>query len=202
VVRNAPSYLNTAGLGDILCSQAGISEWEYSSKRNLSPPVDSSKTLSVRNQRNHIVGHFPNTLDANGSLTSESIKFIMESIQKRDSNSIQSPYAPGTDHIFWQCVESTNNRGWVHGGGVALASVIIAWHCEEGVRQLISDLDVCQVLWRPAQLNIEKHHIQAALAFAPEFFNDKDSGRNVKSILRENPITGSRFEQLWIFLNS
>ena len=202
VVRNAPSYLNTAGLGDILCSQAGISEWEYSSKRNLSPPVDSSKTLSVRNQRNHIVGHFPNTLDANGSLTSESIKFIMESIQKRDSNSIQSPYAPGTDHIFWQCVESTNNRGWVHGGGVALASVIIAWHCEEGVRQLISDLDVCEVLWRPAQLNIEKHHIQAALAFAPEFFNDKDSGRNVKSILRENPITGSRFEQLWIFLNS
>ena len=202
VIRKAPSHLNTAGLGDILCSQAGISEWEYSSKRNLSPPVDPSKTLSVRNQRNEIVGVFPNTLGANSNLTSKSIKFIMESIQKRDSNSIQSPYAPGSDHVFWQCVESTNNRGWVHGGGVALASVIIAWHCEEGVEQLISDLDTCQVFWRPTQLGISENHLLLALKSAPQFFNDKNNGRELKSILRDSPIIGSRFKKLWSFLNS
>ena len=200
VIKSAPSHLNTAGIGDILCSQAGISEWEYSFKMGLAPPVDHTTTLSVRNQRDRIVNHFPKTLSKDGTLTSQSIKFIMESIQQRDSNSIKSPHAPGSDHLFWQCVESTNNRGWVHGGGVALASVIIAWHCEEGLNHLISDLDRCQVLWRPVQLGISKHHLQLSLSAAPEFFNDQDNGRNMKSILSDNPIQGLRFEKLWDFL--
>ena len=166
----------------------------------ISPPVDHTTTLSVRNQRDRIVNHFPKTLSKDGTLTSQSIKFIMESIQQRDSNSIKSPHAPGSDHLFWQCVESTNNRGWVHGGGVALAAVIIAWHCEEGLNHLISDLDRCQVLWRPVQLGISKHHLQLSLSAAPEFFNDQDNGRNMKSILCDNPIQGLRFEKLWDFL--
>ena len=200
VTRNAPSHLNTAGIGDILCSQAGISEWEYSFKRGSAPPVDYTTTLSVRHQRDRIVNHFPKTLNRDGSLTSQSIKFIMESIQQRDSNSITSPHAPGSDHLFWQCVESTNNRGWVHGGGVALASVIIAWHCNQGLNQLISDLDRCKVLWRPAQLGLSKNHLQLSLSAAPKFFNDKENGRDTKSILRDSPIQGARFEKLWDFL--
>ena len=200
VTRKAPSHLNTAGLGDILCSQAGISEWGYSSKMDLAPIVDPSLTQPVRNQRDWIVNHFPATLDRNGGLTSQSIKFIMECIQQRDSNSIKSPYAPGSDHLFWQCVESTNNRGWVHGGGVALSSVIIAWHCDEGLNQLTKDLDACKVSWRPTQLGLSKNHLQLSLSAAPKFFSDKDNGRDMKSILRDNPILGNRFEKLWDFL--
>ena len=202
VILQAPTHLNTAGLGDILCSQAGISEWEYSFRMNISPPVDPSKTLPARNQRNKIISHFPSTLDNNKSLTSESIRFIVESIQERDSNSIKSPYGPGSDHAFWQCVESTNNRGWIHGGGVALSSVIIAWHCSEGFNQLIKDLDLCQVSWRPSQLGLSKQHLQLSLLSAPTFFSDVDNGRDINSVLRRNPIQGNQFEELWDFLHN
>ena len=202
VTLQAPSHLNTAGLGDILCSQAGISEWKYSSRMNISPPVDPSKTLPVRNQRNKIVKQFPLTLDETKSLTSESIKFIAESIQERDSNGIKSLYSPGSDHAFWQCVESTNNHGWIHGGGVALSSVIIAWHCGEGLTQLIKDLDLCQVFWRPAQLGLSKQHLELSLLSTKTFFSDVDNGRDIKSILRDNPIQGNRFEELWDFLQA
>lgn len=200
VLLESPFHLNTAGLGDILCSQAGISEWEYSYRSNLSPPVDPLKTLTVRNQRNKIVSGFPPTLDKNGQLTSRSIKFIVKSIQERDTNSIKSPYAPGSDHVFWQCVESANNRGWVHGAGVALSAVIIAWHCEQGVEQLIEDLDLCQVFWRPSQIGISKGQLQLALLTAPKFFSDSDNGRDIKSILGDNPIHGKRLDNLWNFL--
>ena len=202
VILQAPIHLNTAGLGDILCSQAGISEWEYSFRMNISPPVDPLKTFPVRNQRNKIIAHFPSTLDNNKSLTSESIRFIVESIQERDSNSIKSPYAPGSDHVFWQCVESTNNLGWIHGGGVALSSVIIAWHCSEGLNQLVKDLDLCQVFWRPSQLGLSKQQLKLSLLSAQTFFSDLDNGRDIKSILRENPIRDDRFEELWNFLQN
>ena len=202
VILDSPFHLNTAGLGDILCSQAGISEWNYSFRTKTGPPVDSSIILPVLNQRYKIVKEFPPTLDNSNRLTAKSIKFIVKSIQQRDANSIKSPYAPGSDHVFWQCVESTNNKGWIHGAGVALSAVIVAWHSEEGVDQLIEDLDLCKVLWRPSQIGISKDHLELALRSAPKFFSDKNNGRDIKSILRINPIQGKRFNYLWDFLQN
>ncbi|SVD80476.1 uncharacterized protein METZ01_LOCUS433330, partial [marine metagenome] len=37
---------------------------------------------------------------------------------------------------------------------------------------------------------------------APKFFSDKNNGRDIKSILRINPIQGKRFNYLWDFLQN
>ena len=39
-VLQAPEYLNTAGIGDVLCGFAGIAEWRYNAARGTAPPVD------------------------------------------------------------------------------------------------------------------------------------------------------------------
>ena len=41
-VLEAPDYLNTAGLGDVLCGFAGITEWRYNAARGAAPPVDEA----------------------------------------------------------------------------------------------------------------------------------------------------------------
>ena len=47
VVHKAPYYLNTSGLGDVLCGYASLSEWRYKSKNGIGPAYDPDETKLV-----------------------------------------------------------------------------------------------------------------------------------------------------------
>ena len=82
-VLEAPDYLNTAGLGDVLCGFAGIAEWRYNAARGTAPPVDEDAVEQALSYHRYLADGFPKTLDSAGNLTPESVRFIGQAVQDR-----------------------------------------------------------------------------------------------------------------------
>lgn len=200
LVLKAPPYLNTAGLGDILCSYSGVAEWKYNAINGNAPTFDQSAVEVNTLFHQDIVNGFPLTLSSSGELSVESVQFIMQGIQDRDSKGHTNPHAIQGDHDFAGCIEGINGKGWVHGELVALGSIIIAWHCDQNPEFLIKMLDICKVRHRPSEMGISKEELRKGLEFAPIYMSDQKNGRDTQSILRLNPITGTRFDDLWVYL--
>ena len=109
-VLGAPEYLNTAGLGDVLCGFAGIAEWRYNAVRGTAPPVDEDAVGQALSYHRYLSDGFPKTLDSDGSLTSESIRFIGQAVQDRDDRNLANPNAPGADHALMIVFELVADR--------------------------------------------------------------------------------------------
>ena len=194
----APTYLNTAGLGDVLCGYAGLAEWRRNSRLGVGPPWDADAAASALQHHDQIVREFPRTLDSKGGLTADSIRFIMTAVQERDERSLVHPAAPSGDHAFPIIIELANDKGWVHGELVALAAIIIAWQCEESPDLLISRLDRCQVRRRPSEMGMTYDELLRGLEAAPEHMRRQ----GLDSIMGRDPVTGRRFDLLWEFLET
>lgn len=202
LVLKAPHYLNTAGLGDILCGYSGICEWRRNARLGIGEPFDESTVAVTAGHYDHITTGFPQTLDEAGDLTADSVRFIMAAVQERDAKALRHPAAVQGDHALWLAAEEINDRGWVHGEFVALAAVIIAWHCSEGLETLTGWLDTCKVRWCPGDMGVSREELRKALEYIPEFMADSSRGFDVQSILRTEPVTGERFGALWEFLET
>ena len=198
LVLEAPPHLNTAGLGDVLCGYAGLAEWRRNARLGIGPPWDAEAAAPAQRHHDQIVGGFPKTLDTEGGLTADSVRFIMTAVQERDERSLNHPAAPSGDHAFPIIVELANDKGWVHGELVALAAVIIAWQCEESPDLLISRLDRCMVRWRPSDMGMTYDDLRRGLEAAPEHM----AKQGLDSIMGREPVTGSRFDLLWEFLET
>ena len=198
LVLEAPSYLNTAGIGDVLCGYAGLAEWRRSSKLGIGPPWDDKVVAPSVEQQEMIVRNFPKTFNNREQLSAESIRFIVTALKDRDSKLVRHPAAPAGEHFLLTVIELVNDRNWIHGEIVALGSVIIAWHCNEHPETLISWLDMCKVRHRPRQIGLNREELRKGLEAAPESFAERD----IKSILRYDPIIGKKFDALWEFLET
>ena len=131
VVLKAPERLNTAGLGDVLCGYAGISEWRRSAELGKTGQVEEDKIANALALYDQIVTDFPKTLDADGEMTPASVKVIMNAVQARDDALVKDERAPGADHAFCFVVEIAADKYWIHGEMCALGAVIIAWRTQQ-----------------------------------------------------------------------
>jgi glycerol dehydrogenase-like iron-containing ADH family enzyme len=202
LVLGAPYYLNTAGLGDVLCGYAAIAEWRRNSRMGVSPPFDSAAVAKTAQHHRDVVMGFPRTLGAEGELTPDSVRFILTAIQERDDKGLIHPAAPAADHLFWLGAEEINEKGWIHGEFVALSAVVIAWHCEESPEMLLEWLDTCKVRRLPSEIGLSRGELLRACEYAPAYLSDEANGRDVPSIVRLEPIAGARFDALWEFLET
>ena len=202
VVLEAPSQLNTAGLGDVLCGYAPMAEWRRNSRLGIGPPFDEAAVSVAAGHFEQVRTGFPKTLDAGGGLTPDSVRFIVTAIQERDDKTLKHPDAPAADHAVWLAAEEINRKGWIHGEFVALGALMIAWHCQEDPDTLADALDACQVRRRPTEIGVARDELVRALDYAPAFMSDEANGRDVRSILRSDPITGARFDALWDYLET
>jgi glycerol dehydrogenase len=202
LVQLAPEHLNTAGIGDVLCGYAGLSEWRYTTQLGIGPPFDPALAQVTLDHHAYIVEHFPRTLAADGALTDESVRFIMEAVQERDDKMLRHEAAPAADHGFCFALEHANDQFWIHGEEVALGAVIIAWHTGQSPETLVGWLDRCKVRFRPREMGISKEQLRRGLELLPAWLGDKANGRDVNSIMRRDPVIGDRFEACWAWLNS
>lgn len=200
LVLKAPERLNTAGLGDVLCGYAGLSEWRHNSKRGYGPPYDPEATRDVINHHAEVVAGFPKTLKAGGALSESSVRFIMKAVQDRDDRMLRHPAAPSADHSFCFALELANDHYWVHGEACALGAVVVAWHTGQGPGTLVQWLDACKVRFRPKDMDISREQLRKGLEELPKWMGDKASGRDVDSIMRREPIVGPRFDRCWSWL--
>ena len=198
----APPRLNTAGLGDVLCGYSAIAEWRRNSRLGIGPPFDADVASVAVGHLDHIRTGFPETLDPGGGLTPDSVRFIATAVQERDDKSLQHPAAPAADHALWLAAEEINRKGYVHGELCSLCALVIAWHCEETPGFLADALDVCLVRRRPSEIGISRKELARALEYAPAYMSDAAHGRDIRSILRSEPITGARFDDLWRYLET
>ena len=220
LVLAAAPYLNTAGLGDVLCGYAGIAEWRCNARRGVGPPTDDAAISTVLAFHDELAHGFPATLDAAGDLTPASVRFIMDALLGREIHRLPPAAAPGGDHDFVFALELANDKGWIHGEVVALGAIIIAWQCaapgsphhtpiglgEPGVvsgehpEELIARLDACRVRRRPTDMGISREELWRGLAYTPTYMGDTANGRDTNSIMRHEPVTGAQFAALWQFL--
>ena len=197
LVLEAPSHLNTAGIGDVLCGFGGIAEWRYAAGRGEAPAVDAGQVESVLEFYREIVRRFTESLTPDGSLTGESVKLITWAIQERDDRSLQGRHVPAADHVIHHTIERVCDRGLVHGEMTALGSVIVSWATGQHEEHL-ERLDRCLVRYRPAAMGLTKDELRRSLAALPD-----DLGtREVDSILGREPVVGARFDELWKFLEA
>lgn len=191
----APAHLHTAGLGDILCGFGGISEWRYRAERGEVPEAYADQVEPVLAFYDDLAFRFPATLSRDGNLTAASIKLTMTAIQERDDRSLQSPHAPGADHVIHHTIERICDRSLVHGEMTALGSVVTAWatgQCEEHLERL----DRCRVRYRPTEIGLTKEEFRRSLEALPGDLAE----RGMDSILGRGPVVDSRFNELWRFL--
>ena len=203
VVLRAPERLNTAGLGDVLCGYAGLSEWRRNAELGTSDPVDGSKTERSLALYDHIVTDFPKTLDENRELTPASVKEIMNAVQARDDALVKDERAPGADHAFCFVVEIANDKYWIHGEMCALGAVIIAWRTNQSPETLTGWLDRCKVMWRPSDVAITREELGAGIAVWPKWMGDGSNDKPASpSIVVQEPMTEEEIDACWEWLNS
>ena len=202
VVLEAPYYLNTAGLGDVLCGFSAIAEWKHNARLGTGEPFDDSAVAAAVQHHRDIVLGFPATLGREGKLTPDSVRFIMTAIQERDHKLVSHRAAISADHSLWMAMEEVNNRGYVHGELVSLSAAIIAWHCGESPDTLPGWLDKCRVRRRPTQMGLSKEELGRGLEFAPSFLSRGAADTDTQSILRTEPIVGDKLDALWEFLET
>lgn len=199
----APIHLHTAGLGDVLCGHSGIAEWRRNHRESARTIADEPELAALAQFLTSIVDNFPATLDERGELTAASIHFIMRTLQERDSYRVRVATAPSADHAFLFALQEINNKSWIHGEVVALGALIISWHCnEEDACDFAAALDRCRVRRRPSQLGIDRQELRRGLAYVSEYLAQRPNKPGHNSILREEPIVGKQFDQLWEFLES
>ena len=197
----APYYLNTGGLGDCLSGYSGVAEWRHNAKNSVGPPVEDDLVGKVIAGFDEMADEFPRTLDEQGRLTADSIHYITVALQERDGKGLRHPGAKAADHPFLQAIELVNDKGWVHGELAALGSIIVAWQCDESPETLTGWLDRCKVRHEPGEMGVSHDELLKGLEFCPTYFQDEESGLDLDSIMRRDPVVGDRFESLWQFLN-
>lgn len=202
VVLSAPDYLNIAGIGDVLCGYSAICEWQHKTNQGVGEPYDESLAADMIGHHAEILSGFPRTVSKEGRLTAGGIKLIMNAIKDRDRRLLKHPDAPAGDHSFIVAAELANNKSWIHGELAALGAVIIAWHTNQSPEMIIDRLDTCRVRWRPTDMRMSKDELAKALKTCPGYMGDTSRGRDVKSVLRLEPVVGERFEGLWRYLES
>ena len=203
VVLKAPERLNTAGLGDVLCGYAGLSEWRRNAELGKTGPVEEDKTARAVALYDHIVTEFPKTLDENGELTPASVKEIMDAVQARDDALIKDDRAPGADHAFCFVVEIAADKYWIHGEMCALGAVIIAWRTNQSPETLTGWLDKCKVRWRPSDVEITREELGAGIAVWPQWMGDGSDDKPASgSIVVQEPMTEEDIDACWEWLNS
>lgn len=195
-VLKAPDYLHTAGLGDILCGWAGVEEWRRRSALGQGPTVDEERVARVEAWHEEIGRTFAETLDGAGAMTEASAANVMARIQERDHMLSLGAGGASGDHPFWIGLEVANQRTWIHGELVALGAMLITWCCQGDTTGLAERLDRCRVRWRPGQMGLEREALKKGLAFAPEYME----GQGFKSVLKDEPVTGGRFDAAWKFM--
>ncbi|MBT3996036.1 MAG: iron-containing alcohol dehydrogenase [Chloroflexi bacterium] len=197
LVLEAPWYLNTAGIGDILCMYSGIAEWRWSADQGKVPAVDESLTQPVVEYYRQIATEFPKTLGTDGALTADSVGFIMKSVHERDDRQIASPHASGAGHSLTQVLETVLQTGLIHGEVAALGAVAVCWATGD-YEELIQQLDSCRVRFRPADMGLTKDQLRDVLEYAPIFYSERD----METVLASEPVVGERFEQFWKFIEN
>lgn len=199
IVKQAPLHLNTAGLGDVLCGYAGISEWRYAAAKGVADPVDPAIAGPVQAHWDEIVQGFPPTLQDDGSLSDESVRLIMKAVQDRDDRMLRDRRAPTADHAFCFAIEKANDKYWIHGEACALGAVIVAWHTDQSPETLIGWLDRCRVRFRPSQMEISKEELRGGLE---EIVNWMQRGGRSNSVMVNEPVAGARFDECWSWLET
>ena len=189
-----------SGLGDVLCSYSGFCEWRRNARLGIGEPFEESAVAVTADHFRHIVTELPKTLGPSGDLAADSVHLIMEAVRNRDEKNLRHPATPTADHPLWLAAEEINDRTWVHGEFVALAAVVIAWHCEEGAETLAEWLDTCMVRWCRDDMGVSREELRKTLEYGPSFLSDSSRGNDIRFILRSEPITGAKFNALWSFL--
>ena len=197
-VLTAPAYLNTAGIGDILCIYAGIPEWRWRAAHGIGPAFDKGWAADINTYFEDLVNGFRATLDTNGAMTAESVCFIARAMQERDARMAAAQASGGSgDHPLWHAFENANDDAWVHGEIVAMGSVIIAWHAGETPERLTDWLRQCSVRFAPTEIGISREEFDRGMEHVPDYM----AQAGIDSILRYEPITGGRVDELWDFLH-
>ena len=202
LVLEAADHLNTAGIGDVLCGRAGFAEWRHNSRIGIGPRYDEALARPTLDFFEETEEGFPKTLDAGGDLTESSVRFIMKTIQERDSRVPGHPARPGADHEFHFATEQANERGLVHGEACALGAVLVLWHTDESPEGLVEALDRCKVRFRPRDMGLKKEEMRRGLEELRRWLSAEVQGRDVDSIMRRKPVVGDLFEECWAWLNS
>ena len=200
LVLDAPTHLNTAGLGDIFCEYSGVAEWKvanHSAPRPRSAAKELGRLLAFHRR---VAQSFEVTLHR-GELTPLSIRCIAESLRERDSNRVHLLSAPQVDHHFLAALEAVSGRHWIHGEVVALGAVVIAWAAETGAAALCARLDRCQVRWRPSELGVSRGELCGALDALALMLSRSETDPEYGSLMRTVTWSDPRFEALWRFVN-
>jgi len=195
LMLEAPEHLHTAGLGDILCGFSGVAEWRHEAGRGRAPAVDAGAVEPLLEWYEQLAGGFAASLSADGSMTADSVRFIVSAIQQRDDRALVNPHAPGADHVLHLTIEHVCDRGLIHGEMTALGSVIVAWVTGQHEEHM-ERLDRCRVRYRPSEIGLTRDEFRRCLEALPEDL----ATRGVDSILGRAPVVGARFDELWEFL--
>ena len=218
-ILSAPQHLNAAGLGDTLCWWAPIAEWMYQARTGRGPDWDQELATAAIARFQNLVDRVTSSFDDNGRYTGETLQIVVSALQNRNDLRVPVPDGderadamsafgqqqfmdlPLGEHAFERYLEVANDKSWIHGELTALGTLVISWYVNGDVDRIKRWMDQCHVRWRPLDQGISREELARGLAAASTAIPHKGPV-NFETVLKHEPITGAKFDELWKFLTT
>jgi glycerol-1-phosphate dehydrogenase [NAD(P)+] len=151
IIRQAPIYLNAAGMAECICWLARLASWRWWCDNNLPGPAwDQDAADEVENWVTDRVGQYTRDLDSDGRPGPDAIRVCaMLNTERFDLKIAKLKAGRSIDHLLDNTFTHTHQRSLLHGELVALGTLVNNVLHGSRFNQCRDMLSACHTRYRP-----------------------------------------------------
>jgi glycerol-1-phosphate dehydrogenase [NAD(P)+] len=166
VIASAPTGLNRAGVGDILCYHTAHLDWRLTrdlGREELRWPYDETLVTAARERLDAVL----EALDDIHDVTDHGIRTLMEAHRWGGNTFHASGWNPrhieGVEHFLFYNLEKRTGKHFIHGQPVGLGVVFGSVLHEHGIDDMVAALHRAGVDIRPEAMGLTWADVDAAM---------------------------------------
>jgi len=173
VLRAAPRHLNWSGIGDILCFQTGVLDWQYARDTGQIEPKWPYDPDLAEQSLSKVKGIVDN-IDGIRAMTDQGIDALVDGL-KWGTSFQGSGWCPrhieGTDHFLFYTLEKQTGRKFLHGQPVGLGIVVGSMLHETGTDAMLDTIAGIGLDVRPQAMGLTWDQAVAGLTGMRAYVN-------------------------------
>lgn len=175
VIQAAPSVINNAGVGDILCYHTALWDWAMADRTgNVEPkwPWDDEWASQSQSVLKSVIDN----IDAIRNVTPRGIRTLMEAHRWGGAAFHNAGWNPrpieGAEHFFFYSLEEVTGKKFLHGQPVCLGILLMSALQENEPEYIRSVIERAGVSYRPSDMGVSWEDVRRALERLPGYVEE------------------------------
>ncbi len=199
VVRLAPPRLNRAGVGDKLCAHTALHDWRLATMRGIDRPFDATAEFAEE-----LVRTLEQRAEDFAAPTGDGLRLLME-LHAREGALLRAfghgRFVSGSEHLLVQVLESHGRSRFLHGEGVCLATITMAWVQRNEPERIARIARRTGIRFRPDELGVSSDALKTALRALPDYARRMGRSYTVANELDPAALDAEDWGELWSLLS-